>query len=100
MSRLGNILTTLANRSHIMESGSVYVGNVAANSYVDVPITYSKTYPNTPDVVVCLNSNSTSAKMGLVTVATLSRSQTGFTARIFNADTSGRSPYINWIAMV
>lgn len=96
MLNIKKMLTKLANRIQV---GATSVGTVAANSYTDISITFDKPFGAVPSVMVCLNSNSTSPKMGLMTVATLSRSTTGFEARIFNADSSSRSPWINWMAI-
>lgn len=91
------LLTKLLYRSC---GGAFSVGNVSANSYKDIPVTFDKAFDAVPSVVVCLNSNSTSPKMGLVTAAVLSRSTTGFVVRVFNADTSTRTPFVDWVATV
>ena len=80
--------------------GAFFVGNIAANSYKDISVTFDKAFDALPSVVVCLNSNSTSPNMGYVTAAVLSRSTTGFVVRVFNADTSTRTPWVDWVATV
>lgn len=97
MLNVKKLLTRLMYRSC---GGAFSAGNVAANSYKDITVTYDRAFSAIPSVVVCLNSNSTSPNMGYVTAAVLSRSTTGFTARIFNADSSTRSPYVDWIATI
>lgn len=72
---------------------------VPAQSYVDVEFTFSPAFANTPIVVAGLHSSSGSYAIGQITVATFDESSTGFTARVFNAGSSGRAPSIRWIAI-
>ena len=92
-----NLLAKILYRSC---GGAFFVGNIAANSYKDISVTFDKAFDALPSVVVCLNSNSTSPNMGYVTAAVLSRSTTGFVVRVFNADTSTRTPWVDWVATV
>ena len=95
MLNVKKLLTKLMYRTC---GGAFPVGNVSGGSYKDLTVTFDKAFSAVPSVVVCLNSNSISPNMGLVTAAVLSRSTTGFSVRVFNADSSGRSPYIDWVA--
>lgn len=81
-------------------SGQVGQTNtVPAGGYVDVPVTFGHTYGAAPAVVVGLYSTSTAAAIGSISVAVTSVTTTGFTARLFNAGTTDRSPGFYWIAM-
>lgn len=75
------------------------VSNVQSHSYDDYQVYFSKTFSSAPIVVVGMMSSSTGYGVGSVSVSAHSITTTGFTARIFNNDTSARSPYIHWIAM-
>ena len=94
-------LEKITNRLRNMDSGLVSsaIGQVNANSYKDVPVTFNRTFSSSPFVVVSLVSSSTAPTMGRLSVSAINITKTGFTLRIFNSDSSGRSPYANWIAM-
>lgn len=81
-------------------SGTADAGSVAANSYVDVEITFPFTFSSTPKVVVGLWSSSTSATLGGISVAVASRTTTGAVLRVFNNTSGARSPDMFWIATV
>lgn len=83
-----------------IESGHVNGTAVPANSYVDVvDIPFDTAFTSDPNVVCCLNSSSTSATIGSITVAILSVSVTKFSIRLFNDTSAQRAPAINWIAV-
>lgn len=84
----------------MMECGQITVSNVASHSYADYQVTFTKTFSSAPIVVVGMQSASTGYGTGSVSVSAHSITATGFTARIFNNDSSARSPYIHWIAML
>lgn len=92
---LKGLLNAIVRRT---DAGSISVGDVSANSYKDVSVSFHHAFEAVPSVVVCLNSNSTSPKIGLVTAAVQSRTKTGFKVRVFNADTTTRTPWVDWIA--
>lgn len=89
------------NLPAMMECGAITnVSNVASHSYADYQVTFSKAFSSAPIVVVGMMSSSTGYGVGSVSVSAHSITATGFTARIFNNDSSARSPYIHWIAML
>ena len=74
--------------------------SVPANGYVDVGISWGVTFKQLPQVAICLESDSTSGAFGEV-VATIypgTVGLTGCTARVFNAGSTARQPYIRWMA--
>lgn len=74
--------------------------SVPANGYVDIGINWGVTFKQLPQVAICLESDSTSGAFGEV-VATIypgTVGLTGCTARVFNAGSTARQPYIRWIA--
>ena len=99
MNRLHGILDTLATRSRRIDSGRVAGSNVTKQSYQDFSINFNFTFPATPNVVVCLESTSTGYGMGMVSVSAINITTTGFTLRVFNADTANRAPAVNWVAI-
>lgn len=100
MLNVKKMLTKIANQFANMECGRVTnLGEVSSNSTKDATITFSNTFSEVPKVVACIESSSTAYGMGRLSCAVLSISTTGFTVRVFNADTSPRSPYIQWIAI-
>lgn len=88
------------NLPAMTECGAITnVSNVASHDYADYQVTFSKAFSSAPIVVVGMMSSSTGYGTGSVSVSAHSITTHGFTARIFNNDTSARSPYIHWIAM-
>ena len=76
------------------------LGTVNSNSYKDVSISFNKTFQSVPNVVACFESTAGSYGFGRLSLGVHSVTTTGFKVRVFNADTGGRSPYIQWIATV
>lgn len=82
-----------------IQSGVTEQTTVSSNSYKDVEVTFPNAYADAePMVMVCFASGSTAGYFGRVGVSVVSRSQTGCTVRIFNGDSSNRSPRVNWMA--
>lgn len=108
---LGNLSTTLAEALGISDSSGASVGtatyesgtitgsSVSANSYKDYNVTFTKTFSAAPIVVACFQSTSTAGAFGNCTLGIVSTSSTGFTVRVFNGDSQGRGPNINWVAI-
>lgn len=89
-----------------IKTGKITNVSVPANSYKDYTISYSggaligyTPFENVPVVVACFESTSTSANFGRCTLSVHSITTTTAKVRIFNSDTSERSPNIYWIAM-
>lgn len=72
--------------------------NVPANAYADFSINFGKTIDD-PFIIVGFMSGSTAAAMGRLAVGVASQTTTGFVARVWNSDTSARSPGLRWLAM-
>ena len=109
---LGNLSTTLAEALGVsssassgsasattIESGTITGSSVSANSYKDYEVTFNKSFSSAPIVVACFQSTSTAGAFGNCTLGVVSATTTGFTVRVFNGDSSGRAPNINWIAV-
>ena len=87
------------NLPAMMECGQVITDNVASHSYADYTVSFDKNFTSAPKVVVGMMSASTGYGCGSVSVSAHSITTTGFTVRIFNNDSTARSPYVHWIAM-
>lgn len=70
------------------------LGVTAGGEYKDGAVTFSQPYASgtTPVVTISFMSVSTAANFGKCSVAVMSVSNTGFTFRFFNGDTSNRNP--------
>ena len=73
---------------------------VAKQNYADKIVTFSRPFKSTPVVVCNFGGASTAYQMGNVSCTAMNISTTGFTIRVWNADTTSREPRINWIAFV
>lgn len=96
---VGSVAATQKNLGIV--SGTKDCSNVSAGSYKDFAVTFGKTFTATPTVVVGFVTNSDAGAFGKCCCAALlsSLSKTGFTIRVYNGDTSGRSPRCSWIAI-
>lgn len=73
---------------------------VSSGSYVDVSIGYAAAGFTEPPVVLCgFWTGSTAGSFGRCSVAAYNVTETGCTVRIFNGDSSQRSPQATWIAI-
>lgn len=101
----GTSATTAAgareNIGLICDVGSVASENIAAGAYRDVSITFNKKFEAPPIVFFNLYSTSTDGNVGKCSAAYVpnSGSANGCKIRIFNGDTSTRSPALEWKAM-
>ena len=93
------ITTESTESGQIIETGTITGSSVSAGSYTDYSPTFSKTFHNAPIVVACFQSTSTAGAFGKCMLGVVSTTTSGFTVRVFNGDTSGRGPNINWIAI-
>lgn len=108
---LGNLSTSLAEALGVSESGSarsvtttyesgtIAGSSVPANGYKDYNVTFNKSFSSAPIVTASFQSTSTAGAFGNCTLGIVSTTATGFTVRVFNGDSSGRAPNINWIAV-
>lgn len=76
------------------------VGNISAGDTKDVTITFHEWFRNPPIVTASFVSTSSAGTLGRCTISVVSVTNSGATLRIFNGDSSTRSPNINWIAML
>ena len=75
------------------------LGSVAANSHVDFTVTFpTGLFTTQPIVIANLYSSSTNAAFGNVSVSILNVTETGFTARVFNASSTPFTPGLNYFA--
>ena len=82
-----------------VQCGLIAATNVSSGSYADVSVTFPKAFQSVPVVVVGFKSESTAGTFGRCCVSVKGLpTTTGFTARIFNGDSSGRMPAVTWIA--
>lgn len=103
---------TVDDSGNVMAAGKLTAGNIdagltsatvdtAAGTYQDVSIAFHKTFAAAPVVVVGFDTTGTQANFGHCCVAVVNGSitTTGFTARVFNADSAVRKPRVSWIAI-
>ena len=83
----------------MIEAKQTTTGQVQANSYIDVDMTFSKKFTKPPVVVCSLLSTSTAGAIGSMTASAINITTTGFTARIFNAGSAARAPSLSWVAI-
>ena len=98
MSRLYDILTELVQSKRNLQVGYLSGRNVPANSYLDIPVTFSREMRSAPQVILTFASTSTSTDLGFISLSSINVTKTGFTARIFNGASSQRTPGVRWIA--
>lgn len=83
-----------------VQCGRVTAQTIAASSYVDVDVAFPEEFQSAPIVTVCFETESSAAAFGrCVAVVYGNPTTTGFTARLYNSDTSGRSPRLVWTAV-
>lgn len=83
-------------------SGTINGGDVNPGSYKDFEVSFGTyRFSSTPSVVVGFVTNSDAGAFGKCCCAVLlsSLSTSGFTIRVYNGDTSKRSPRCHWIAI-
>lgn len=81
--------------------GKITDNDAPANGYQSIgPISYSGTgFTSAPHVIIGFESTSTASGFGRCSCSVYNVTATSFYARIFNADTTSRSPNLNWIAI-
>ena len=102
MNQISSLLKFIGNKIKkydTIQGGTLSIGTVPARGYVDISVTFPKAFSSAPTVSVSLNSASDSADLGMMTVTTMTATSTGFTARCFNASSTGRAPGGRWIAV-
>lgn len=82
-----------------IQTGRMFFDNLRANTYRDVNVTFSQPYTTAPNVVPGLNTTSTAWQSGRISVSALNITNTGFTCRVYNADSVTRAPSVAWIAI-
>ena len=103
---------TVDTSGNAVVKGALTAGNIdagltsatvdtAAGAYQDVSIAFHKTFAAAPIVVVGFDTTGTQANFGMCCVAVVNGTitTTGFTARVFNADSAVRKPRVSWIAI-
>lgn len=99
MNALSSLLNFIGSRIQ-NDGGRVASVTVPANNYVDVPVTFNRTFTTVPNVVVSFESASTAGAMGGLSCGAISITKTGFTVRAFNNTPTQRAPAVQWIAVV
>lgn len=81
--------------------GKITDNNAPANGYQSIgPVSYSSTgFTSAPHVIIGFESSSTASGFGRCSCSVYNVTATSFYARIFNADTTSRSPDLAWIAI-
>lgn len=74
------------------------LGNTASGTYQDETIYFHKAFISAPIVVIGFKSSSTGGTFGRCSVAVVEVTESYFTFRFFNGDSSNRNPDFTWIA--
>ena len=76
------------------------LGSTAGGATNDGSVTFDKAFKagTVPIVVICFNTASTAGAFGRCAVSVMETTNTGFTFRFFNGDTSNRNPGFSYIA--
>lgn len=82
-----------------MAWGKVSLSTVAANSYVDVSVTFPTPFAEAPHVMVCQVSTSAASAYAAIEVVVKSVTASGATFRFYNNSGTSRVPIANWTAM-
>lgn len=83
-----------------VQCGRVASVTVSHGGYEDVSVTFPEAFYAAPIVVVSFETESTAGSFGKCSVAVMGTvTTTGFTARIFNGDSTNRAPRVSWIAV-
>lgn len=80
-------------------SGVGNSGQVNANSYKDYSITFSSSFAKTPEVFPALNTEWTNDMPAHMNIVAHSITKTGFTARVYNGNSSSQWVPFKWIAI-
>lgn len=83
---------------NFVQTGTVEAANVASNTTRSVSVVFDTAFASTPIVVATLNTTQ-NAEYGMVSTLVDSISTTGFTLRIVNNATQGKSVGATWIAV-
>ena len=99
IAKVTDSIASLTARQDIkMAAGYESVGQINANAYKDVTLSYS--FSSTPRVVATIFSSGTAVNLGDVTCTVHDVTATSAKVRIFNNRSSTLSPGIEWIAVV
>lgn len=101
---LGNVMATgevTGSNIFKLAHGKITDNNAPANGYQSIgPVSYSSTgFTSAPHVIIGFESTSTASGFGRCSCSAYNVTATSFYARIFNADTTSRSPNLVWIAI-
>ena len=86
------------NLPHIQSGSTGYI-DMPANSYKDVQIKFLKPFETDPNIFASIWGMSESPAYGNINFSYDNISKTGFTMRIYNDNTSGRTPRFRWVAI-
>lgn len=83
-----------------VQCGRISAVEVAAGSYADVSVTFEEAFQAAPIVTVCFETDSGAGAFGGCVAAVYGTpTATGFTARLYNSDTTKRVPRAVWTAV-
>lgn len=92
------LLAKIMRNTPEIRYGALSAGSVPANSYVDVPVTFSSPMKGTPTVFAALSSTSTASTLGSFLASANDPTKNGCTIRVFNNTSSARTPALRYIA--
>lgn len=95
-----SVVSQLIGNLPLIQSGVTDFVSVNANSYKDIDITFDKPYPSNPSIFVSIWGESDSPAYGNINCSFRNVSLNGFTLRVYNDNTSGRSPRYKWTAIL
>ena len=92
-------ITELNGNLPVIQSGSTGYIEISANSYKDIQVKFPKPFATDPNVLASIWGTSESPAYGNINFSYDDISRTGFTMRIYNDNTSGRTPRFRWVAI-
>ena len=96
---LDDKITALNGNLPVIQSGSTGYIEISANSYKDIQVKFPKPFATDPNVLASIWGTSESPAYGNINFSYDDISRTGFTMRIYNDNTSGRTPRFRWVAI-
>ena len=86
-------------RNSNIQHGNISATDCNPEEVTIISVTFPKAFNKVPDVLVSINSSSTMADYGKMTISTNGITTTGFTIRVYNSHTVKFVPGFKWFAI-
>ncbi len=98
-SDISSLNSALAELPSMVQFGRTGTLSVAAGAITEYDVTFPKAFSSTPQVFITCYSTTTASTFGSNSWMVYGISTTGFTIRVANNESAGRSPSFNWLAI-